>query len=376
MGDKTHIEWTDATWNPVSGCTKVSEGCRHCYIDRTPPFRMAGRRFDGPGIGASTGVMLHPERMDQPLVCSMADLFHADVPDEYIARVWAVMAASPQHTFQCLTKRPARMRSMLSNPLWWQYEFARACDDLGVDYASAVAWSRPDVGYLRNVWLGVSTEDQATADLRIPILLDTPAAVRWISAEPLLGPIDLDEGRCDQHSRHEVVRDDRGEERCGECLADGWSGELSHGHWLDPLNGGIGWVVTGGESGPRARPMHPDWARSLRDQCAQAGVPYLHKQWGEWAPAEWKPARLPGEDVEAYKARAEAIGATHAFPGTCYMEGGKVVHTFLQLDHKPWSAERGPDAPAPAVGMRKVGKKASGRELDGRTHDEYPGGEA
>lgn len=124
MADKTNIEWTQATWSPVTGCTRVSEGCTRCYIERTPPFRMAGRRFDGDHIGATTGVQLHPERLEIPLrwrkprrvfVCSMADLFHDQVPDEYIARVFVVMALAPRHTFQVLTKRHARMRSLLNS---------------------------------------------------------------------------------------------------------------------------------------------------------------------------------------------------------------------------------------------------------------------
>lgn len=365
MSDKTNIEWTDATWSPVSGCTRISDGCRRCYIDRTPPFRMAGRKFDGTEIGATTGVVLHPERLQQPLawrkprrvfVCSLADLFHDDVPDEYIARVWATMAAAPQHTFQVLTKRPARMRALLRSR-----EFVLLVDKHRLIVGEGFDWPLP------NVWIGTSTEDQAAADRRIPILLDTPAAARWISAEPLLGPINL--GMPVDHRSHDREPDGTGGHWCVDCT-------ITRDHdlvpWTYPSGPRIDWVVCGGESGTGARPMHPGWARSLRDQCRRAGVPFLFKQWGEWGPAEWKPERRPDEGASEWKTRANNTAATHAFTGGAYMDAGRVVYSFMQLDHKPWSAERGPTTPGGAAGMRRWGKKAAGRELDGVIHDAYP----
>lgn len=314
MSTGTKIEWTDATWNPVTGCTRVSAGCDRCYIERTPPFRMAGRRFDGTGPGSSTGVQLHPQRLEQPLrwrkprrvfVNSLADLFHDDVPDDFLVRTFAVMATVKHCTFQILTKRPARMRSLLSDE-----DFADR-----VERAMAV-WTHADTEAwpLPNVWLGVSVENQKWADIRIPALLNTPAAVRWISAEPLLGPIDLN-GRIDPRvgGRPRLTYWLHGEPRFGERKPIPGSSltvaDLEIGPKLD-------WVVAGGESGPGSRPMHPDWARGLRDQCAQARVPFLFKQWGDHRP--------PADGDES--------GA-------------------------PWT---------------RVGKKAAGRELDGRTHDEYP----
>lgn len=197
MSANTKIEWTEATWSPVTGCTRVSDGCLNCYIERTPPFRMSHRRFDRDGIGGTTGVLLHPGRLGIPLkwrkpkrifVCSMADLFHAEVPDEFIARVWHVMRMAPDHTFQVLTKRHDRMRSLLNSVDFRELVFGLG----GVGRGQANGhlehyrqWPVP------NVWLGVSTENQQWANIRIPVLLDTPAAVRFISAEPLLGPIDL-----------------------------------------------------------------------------------------------------------------------------------------------------------------------------------------
>ena len=331
MGDTTHIEWTDATWNPVTGCTRVSPGCVNCYIDWAPPFRVEGRHFtdrDGNrshAIGATTGVRLHPDRLDWPLrkrswrgkrvfVCSLADLFHDDVPDEYIARVFAVMALTPEVTYQVLTKRPARMRALLSSPdfHWrvWPWKWAVTYGGI-VNMAACEAVRRPcrlgerHMTPLPNVWLGVTVEDQERADLRIPILLDTPAAVRWLSCEPLLGPVNL-----------------------GRAVGTYYGGDPREDE------SGIDWVVAGGESGPGARPMHPDWARSLRDQCRDAGVPFLFKQWGDLVTEEQAP-----EDITL-----PAVSWRHL----------------------------GDDQPP----VWRVGKKRAGRLLDGRTHDGYPGGEA
>lgn len=322
MSDKTAIEWTDATWNPVTGCTKVSPGCDHCYAET-----IAERFRGGPAYPNGFDITLRPHKLDQPLrwkrprrifVNSMSDLFHDQITDQYIAGVFAVMARAPHHTFQVLTKRHGRMRSLLN-----EHDFAaRVCGPDDIEWP------------LRNVWLGVSTENQQWADIRIPALLDTPAAVRWISAEPLLGPIDL--GDYEQRVGCE----------CGCC-----------DHGCEEPRPGLDWVVVGGESGRSARPMHPDWARSLRDQCAAAGVPFLFKQWGEWAPAAWF-----GPD-----------GATHAFTGGLYQdESGAWVENFMDIGHNPTSAERDRETPPGAQGMRRVGKKAAGRELDGQTWDQYP----
>lgn len=257
MSDKTAIEWTDATWNVATGCTRVSPGCDHCYIERTPPFRMAGRRFDGEGVGSSTGVVLYPERLSIPLhwrkprkvfVNSLSDLFVKDIPDDLIARVWAVMGSSAAHTFQVLTKRPARMRSLLSSA-----DFRAEVEEHWVKLfrtGPSRAQFMPGTWPLPNVWGGVTVEDQERAALRIPILLRTPLAVRWLSCEPLLGAIDL-----------------------GDWFS-----------WSPQRETDIDWVVVGGESGPGARPMHSSWALSLRDQCEAAEVPFHFKQWGGKTP--------------------------------------------------------------------------------------------
>ncbi|AJA43370.1 hypothetical protein VC60_gp69 [Mycobacterium phage Sbash] len=320
MGDRTKIEWTrsddgtpGATWNPVTGCTKVSAGCDNCYAEKIA-HRFAGTTAYPNGFE----VTLRPERLDQPLrwkrprrifVNSMSDLFHDDVPESFIGSVFDVMAKCPQHTFQILTKRHARMRSLLTK---WATQVP---DDLPQYKAAFRAhqgvWAMVRQWPLPNVWLGVSTENQRSADIRIPALLDTPAAVRFISAEPLLGPIDL---HADPIGKDSVF----------------WIGHLD-------------WVIVGGESGPGARPMHPDWARSLRDQCRIAGVPFLFKQWGEYRPVD--------PDIPDNRCTSDYLVTDTA-----------VVRI---ADHT------GP-APDGFATVRRVGKKRAGRELDGRTWDQYP----
>ena len=243
MSQKTKIEWTDSTWNPVTGCTKVSAGCANCYAERIT--ERWGKDF--------SRIVEHPERLKQPLswqdprrifVNSMSDLFHQEVSDKFIEAVFMVMAACApdskvwcgRHTFQILTKRPERMRDFILN-----HRFP----------SGETLAENP----LPNVWLGVSVENQRAANERIPILLEVPAEVRFLSCEPLLGPVMIT-GRWETNGE-DAVHD-----------------------------GGIGWVICGGETGPHARPMHPDWARSLRDQSQAANIPFFFKQWGEWAPKE------------------------------------------------------------------------------------------
>lgn len=265
MGNKTGIEWTDATWNPVRGCSRVSPGCKHCYAERVaarfcgpgqPYEGLAFRKVTVDGYGEDhmeprwTGeVRLIPEHLADPLrwkrprrifVNSMSDLFHEKLSNEEIAAVFGVMAAAPQHTFQVLTKRPEGMREFFRWMEGWGYSDYRLDGYL----ADGGAWPLP------NVWLGVSVENQHYADERIPILLDTPAAIRFVSAEPLLGPVDL--------------------------LYSAWNGAESLREMA-----GIDWVIVGAESGPGARPMQEDWARSIRDQCAAAGVAFFLKQFAE-----------------------------------------------------------------------------------------------
>ena len=277
MGDRTGISWTDATWNPLRGCSRVSAGCAHCYAETVAArFSGPGQPYDGllhPTTRGWNGqlrfiedALEHPLRWSRPrliFVNSMSDLFHESVTDEWIDRIFAVMALAPRHTFQILTKRPGHMLEYLDlrtdnreHAIGEQMRIISGGRDPGM----------PELP-LPNVWLGVSVEDQVTADLRIPLLLQCPAALRWLSCEPLLGPVDLE-----------------------RVLRRGWSVDPGDGKGgfvgqLD-MPGQIDWVVVGGESGVCARPMQPEWARMLRDACAAACVPYYFKQWGEWAPAD------------------------------------------------------------------------------------------
>lgn len=328
MGKDTGIEWTDATWNCIRGCSRVSEGCRHCYAEGI------ARRFRGIGLAYEGLVridtegnahewngkikfvekhLLDPLKWKEPkriFVNSMSDLFHVAIQDEVIDKIFAVMALCPQHTFQILTKRPERMarymteirqgpeRSLAGGVVrdmvyrWDRYNPTTRLPNGVMHEHRLDSFQWP----LLNVHMGVSCENQATADERIPLLLQTPAAVRFISAEPLLGPIDL-------------LRIPR----AGQ-MWDWLTGERETAS-EKRTTAHLDWAIVGGESGPGARPMHPDWARSLRDQCQAAGVSFFFKQWGEWSPdakGSFPVARV-GEGLQEYqllRVGKKAAGAT------------------------------------------------------------------
>lgn len=291
----TAIEWTDQTWNPVTGCTKVSPGCKNCYAEGVAKRFWAtqypqqqdvqrGRRDSVFRPRRFTDVLCHPDRLEQPLhwrkprrvfVNSMSDLFHEDVSDAFIDQVFAVMALASTHTFQILTKRAERMRGYLLNPqrrVWVgtvRHDYQRAIEaawskaQLCVAYAkSGDEWDRIESAWpLPNVWLGVSVENQATADARIPLLLQTPAAVRFLSCEPLLGPVDVTGGPW-------------------------WDWRYTYAYWktAHPDCGPpIDWVIVGGESGPKARPCNVADVKGIVSQCQAAGVPVFVKQLGTTA---------------------------------------------------------------------------------------------
>ncbi len=286
MSENSKIGWTDATWNPVRGCSKVSAGCRHCYAET---FAERWRGIPGHPFEQGFDVRLVPEKLEEPLkwkkpkrifVNSMSDLFHKDVPDEYIARVMNVVrmcdARDYGHTFQVLTKRADRMAYLMprlrfdsegAGRVW----FADSPDAPGYPLA---AGHRGATG-LQNLWLGVSVEDQRAADERIPLLLQTPAAVRFLSCEPLLEHVNL--------RRITPETDELG------VGYDALAGALCGNR--EPGGPRISWVICGGESGHGARPMRLEWARSLRDQCRDAGVPFFLKQLGG--------SRDKGEDLES-----------------------------------------------------------------------------
>lgn len=291
MTNATTIEWTDATWNPVVGCKAVSPGCAHCYAE-TMAKRLAamaeaeiraeknpGRKRHYLNVVGDNGrwngdVWLVPESTGDPFkwrkprrvfVNSMSDLFHEGVPCDFVDTIFATMYECQHHTFQVLTKRPERAAEYLNcsevltriaHKAWWALhgrdpEKAKfvSVEDIIADFITM--WPIP------NVWIGTSVEDQQRADERIPHLLSIPAAVRFLSCEPLLGPVVLDGGPKGPPTHLSV--------------------EIDH-----PEDKRIDWVICGGESGPGARPMHGDWVRSIHDQCQQAGVPFFFKQWGAW----------------------------------------------------------------------------------------------
>ncbi len=273
MSDKTGIAWTDATWNPVTGCSKVTEGCRHCYAERVwPRLAASPGRYFGREFG---DVRIHPEVLEQPLrwnrhrrifVNSMSDLFHPSVPDDFIDRVFAVMALAKQHTFQILTKRPERMKSYMDlsgDTRWAAIEKAMVMNDWKFNISDKFRDLDRGLFPPPNVWLGVSVEDQKTANERIPLLLETPSLFRWVSIEPMIGPVSFRWAPW-----HETYYED-------PKLQPGYV-RMNH---LDGLRR-IDWIVAGGESGPDARPMDAGWVRILAGECQEAGVPLFVKQLG------------------------------------------------------------------------------------------------
>lgn len=336
MGKDTHIEWCDHTFNPWEGCTKVSPGCANCYAE-TRNARFGGGTAPNWGKGAPrrrTSVQNWHEpvkwdreakeefirkahqtgageviRHNRPRVfcASLADWLDDEVPIEWLADLLDLIRKTPHLDWLLLTKRPENWRARIGHA----GEYAALHPDRYQLHLMLRAWCH-DMSP-SNVWLGTTVENQDMADKRIPALLRIPARVRFLSCEPLLGPVSL----------------------------GGFDGK-HYRSWLDPVERascGIHWLIAGGESGPKARPMHPDWARDLRDQCAAAGVPFLFKQWGEWAQA-----RVMTQEEE--RSGPPRIG-----------------YTFIQEDGEIITSER-------------VGKKAAGRLLDGIEHNGFPNGGA
>jgi protein gp37 len=361
MASKTKIEWADATWTPLQArrrdtgktgvhCVKVSEECKNCYSERHNQRSLPAHGTGLPFTVLSTEkveMFLNPDILEHPLrwkrprtifVCSQTDLFGEFVPDELIDRVFTVMALCPQHRFLVLTKRAERMHQYCSS----NENAMLMAGVLGLAVAgikgSKLTHTHVDDGLtgfsLQNVWLGVTAGTQKTANERIPWLLKTPAAERFLSAEPLLEALDLT--NILWHGDHYNSVD---------ALRGGINHPL-HGVIKQPI-GKLGWVVTGGESGPGARPMHPDWARSLRDQCVAAGVPFHFKQWGEWQ---------NGSGLNPANDRV-------------VLNDGMVLGVDLQhVEYEVrtnWNSYR-------STMMSRVGKKAAGRLLDGREWNEVP----
>ncbi|CAK0756991.1 conserved hypothetical protein [Gammaproteobacteria bacterium] len=294
MSGKTKIEWADRVWNPVVGCTPVSEGCRNCYAKSLHDMRhkayLEGKELPVQYAEPFDKVQLMNRRMGDPMgwktpqrifVNSVSDLFHPDVPISFLANLFETMASwvltckEPycdhaekecwvRHTFMVLTKRPEQMHQAITEdiPGFVDQYFPG-------DYAMAMR-GELDNWPLKNLWLGVSVEDQKTADERIPWLLKTPAAVRFVSVEPMLGPVELRKIKGD-HVNYNVLersRFDYGDDGFGVGA---------------PMREGIDWVICGGESGLNGRVMDPLWPSALKNQCVEAGVPFFFKGWGEWA---------------------------------------------------------------------------------------------
>ncbi len=324
----TKIEWTrnpdgskGKVWNPITGCTPVSPGCAHCYADRQAKRFWKDRKFSDIALMSDKIIEapLHWRKPQRIFAGSMTDFFHADIPDWWLDIVFGIMVLAPQHTFQVLTKRPERMAEYVAGAKQRVYD--KAFDIAGDGrFACEVRWPLP------NLWNGTTVCNQDEADRNIPFLLQTPAAVRFVSVEPMLGPVDLrqyliSEQVCCGQSKGQKIH----------CDLDGNYLGATHDCCGSPImTPTLDWVICGGESGPGARPMHPEWARSLRDQCKAAGVPFMFKQHGEWVNADEN-------------------------PDCC--EGKKSATVHYMEDGTP---------------MVYVGKKAAGRLLDGELWDQYP----
>lgn len=347
MASKSNIEWTDASWTPIRArnrktgkigwhCEHATTGCEFCYAESMNKRLGTGIPFK-PGHRNDIEIFLDEEMVTAPLrwrkprmvfVCSMTDLFADFVTDEWISHVFVIMAMAHQHTFQVLTKRADRMQAFLSE---WSPE---RLEDLTSDFG----YSRLDVPEewpLPNVWLGISAERQQEADERIPLLLQTPAAVRFVSLEPLLGAIDLTRvsfGEGDPRHKRDAL--------AGQAFMYG-TGVNGHPDvtirtQLEKPMTHLDWVITGGESGPNARVTNPGWFGSIRDQCKAAGVALFHKQNGAWSFETRAGTEVILPDLDDNQCALWGDGATNHIVAT------------------------------------RVGKKAAGRLLDGVEHSEFP----
>lgn len=339
MSDNSKIEWCDASWNFLAGCSKISAACKNCYaihhahrLAANPNGKLAAKyigttRNDGKlnwtgEVNFDQNALLKPLTWTRPrriFVNSMSDLWHESVSLEIIDKALAVMALCPQHIFQILTKRPNRMLDYLihfpdvvEDRIW--FEIRRLGKLLGKINDCLWDGKLP----LKNVWLGVSIEDQKTADERIPYLLDTPAAIRFLSCEPLLDEIDLMAIQREPYvTRWDVLAGKR------------------YANYQTEKTNKIDWVIAGGESGANARPCHPRLFRLLRDQCRAANVPFFFKQWGSWLHESQTTENLWAEKC-----------------------AGKITEV---CEHQSYGGY-----------TYNVGKKRAGRTLDGEIYNEFP----
>ena len=359
MSENTKIEWCDHTFNPWEGCQKVGPGCDNCYAEARNARFAGGTAINwGPGAprrrtsasnwnlpkrwNAQAAAFFAEHGHRQRVFCaSLADVFDNAVPVQWRRDLFDLIAATPNLDWLLLTKRIGNAHSL----------YGEAYLD------SARAWPE-------NVWIGATIVNQTEADRDIPKLLQVPARVRFLSMEPLLGPVDLGSwiepwnecGNCGTSFDFEAGRPDKCPE-CGRtgCMCTGFGSVLRHefdnadGRLEVPELPEINWIIVGGESGRGARPMHPDWARSLRDQCEAAGVPFLFKQWGEWAQVAESPVHPDATRLPGNICRVTRDGVTADHYVAISTDGGRKRYE-----------------------LRRIGKKAAGRHLDGRTWDEAP----
>ena len=401
MGDKSKIEWTEATWNCLYGCSRVSPGCEHCYAERfVHRFAGPGQRYEGLTVLRKKGpvwtgkVKLAHDRLVVPLrwkrgrrifVNSLSDVWHDEVPFEFICAMYGIMAMCPHHTFQLLTKRSRRMvewyemTSELVDPVGH-------CVDLAGQYLcqlpnqGSITWAEVDrikkdalpraagrAWPLDNVWLGVSAEDDRSLAARAGHLLACEAVVHWISAEPLVGPLDLApwiravEGctECEWRGSYDELVAQGGHDLCPDCRKEGtmttYYGEDERRE-ADPR---IDWVVVGGESGNQSRVMDPRWVQDIEAACDQAGVPWLFKQWGEWAPVGRGRVEVPLTDdglMFDLPNPQEVVGTPREMMSVRGPQDSR--HRLFRAIGDHW--------------MERVGKKTAGRLLGGQTKDGYP----
>lgn len=358
MTDNAQGRWWDVTWNPATGCSPISLGCQNCWARRMAK-RLRGRC--GYPDDEPFRVTLHPDRLEQPLhwrkprrifVADMGDLFHNEVPIRFIDAVFGVMARARQHTFLVLTKRPKRMCNYLTGT-------SASCRAGSMAAAARSIPGQPRLGdhdycelagyieeqpYLPNVSLGVTAENQQTVDERIPILLSCPAAVRFVSCEPLLGPIDLSPYLRERGGGNFPIGLPRQQPKLRESCHQ-------------PA---LSWTIVGGETGPGARPMHPQWARSIRDQCAAARAPLFFKGWGEYLPL----AACDDGTIMRFRDRYGYGRCSPELIRYGYADGRGFSPAGDGRPHDDGSR----DGPI----MLRVGRKKAGRLLDGREHNEIP----
>ena len=351
MAEQSNIEWTDSTFNPWEGCQKVGPGCDHCYAENrnarfgggtavnwgpgAPRRRTSASNWHKPVTWNAQHEAFFAEhgRRRRVFCSSLADVFDNEVLPQWRIELMALILKTPHLDWLLLTKRIGNAAGMLETAF-------RAV------HAGREGWAD---NVPSNVWLGATIVNQTEADRDIPKLLAVPAAKRFLSMEPLLGPVNLarlpheDGGLCDALA--------------GKIWVESWTDDAGTQHQRCDVGeyGRLDWIIVGGESGPSARPMHPDWARPLRDQCQAAGVPFLFKQWGEWAP-DFEGASTC---TNCGKTKAEAACTK---PGT---KGKEEECGYCGGEH--WD-----EASKPMDSMRRIGKKAAGRELDGRTWDGVP----